>query len=297
MSAEQSLTRVRTNVMLWLFVVVFARLYTVVLCHVPRLVFDSDPVCDTWFRGIAGYLWVELVFYGPVMWFALHQISSDVFGDVPTEARALQLHRRRHLVAEAAIAVLFYGIGVHVADTVEVFSRLSEGVTDGPIYELVYFIDEGVSHYIQFVSLIFVLGWIVIFDRRGRTAHSSLALFLGTAHGLERSVGIIEGEKWFIGPAVMAWMAAAVVLRWRRVGSEALTEFFVRYAVAFVAVVPVAQVLYYAWLGSFTPPSELSESEYAELAVGMIILSVVGTSVALAVDRRRRLRRPSTGSG
>ncbi len=197
----------------------------------------------------------------------------------------------------AAGAVFIYGVGVHVADTVEVLSRQREGITDGAVYELVHFLDEGVSHYIQFVSLVFVLGWFVSFDRRGRTAHPTAALCLGVAHGLERSTGIIEGEKWFIGPAVIAWMVAAVWLRWRRVGPAARSEFFVRYAVAFVLVLPIAQATYYAWLGSFTPPSELSDTDYARLAAGMIALGASVTVVIVGLDRRLfRLEGPQRGS-
>ena len=128
---------------------------------------------------------------------------------------------------------------MHVADTIEVFSREHEGITEGRAYELVYFIDEGVSHYIQFVSLFFVIGWFVIFDRAGRTAHASLALFLGAAHGVERGLGTIEGEKWYAVPVLVLWVAGAARLRHRRVGRHAFGEFFFRYALVFVAMVPV----------------------------------------------------------
>lgn len=293
MKPAESLTRVRTRAVLWFGVVVFGRIYTVILCDLPDLIFDIDSVCYTWYQNIPSYLWVELIFYGSVMWFALHQVSTDVFGDVPTEPHALKIHRRRHFIAEAAIAVFFYGVGVHVADTIEVLSREREGITDGAVYELVRFLDEGVSHYIQFTSLFFVLGWFLIFDRAGRTGFASVAIFLGAAHGVERALGIIEGEKWFGGPAVIVWLLFAAWLRTRRVGSAAYREFFFRHAIAFVIILPACQALYYFWFDGFPPPSELSDSEYVEVIVGATVLTAGGTAALLGLDRRLQERSES----
>ncbi len=270
---------------LWFAIVVFGRLYTVLLCDFPGHLFGVDALCTPSYRSIPVYLWVELVFYGPVMWLALYHVSADVFGDVPTDPRARHTHRRHQFIATAAIALFLYGVGVHVADTVEVFSREQAGITDGAVYDLIYFLDEGVSHYIQFVALVFVLGWFVMWDRKDRTDHPSLALFLGVAHGVERGVGIVEGEKWFIGPAVVVWMAVAVWVRRRSVGAGAFDEFFVRYGIAFLFVLPIGQALFFLWFGSFGAPSGLSEGEYEQLGIGMVILVAVGTMIALIIDR------------
>ena len=285
-----SLTRVRTAAVAWLAVVIFGRLYTVVLCDVPELMFGVDWLCRTWIRGIAPYLWVELLVYGPLMWFALHQIVTDAFGDVPTEPAALRRHRRLQLAATAGAAMFLYGVGVHVADTIEVYSREAVGVTDGEVYRLVYFLDEGVAHYIQFLSLFFVIGWIVLFGRTGRTTHAQLALFLGAAHGVERALGTTEGEKWYITPLVVAWVVTAIWLRRRRVGPAAWDEFFVRYAVVLAMVMPVCQIGYALWFDGFPTPSTFDDSDYAQLAVGAVALTAIATGVAIGVDRR--LRRP-----
>jgi hypothetical protein len=286
-----SLTRVRTAAVAWFAVVVFGRLYTVVLCDVPDRVFGFDGLCHTSIRNIPIYLWVELVVYGPLMWFALHQVVTDVFGDVPTESVALRRHRRLEFAATAAIAMFLYGVGVHVADTIEVFSRGRMGVTDGELYELVYFIDEGVSHYIQFTSLFFVIGWFVLYDRSGRRAHQTLALFLGAAHGVERGLGTTEGEKWYLTPVVIAWVVAAAWLRHRRVGPAAFEEFFFRYAVVLAVMMPACQIVYALWFDGFQPPSEFDNADYAQLAVGAIALTVVGTAAAIGIDRRLRRAR------
>lgn len=281
-------TRVPTAAVAWLAVVIFGRLYTVALCDVPELVFGFDWFCGSWIRGIAPYLWVELLVYGPVTWFALHQVVADAFGDVPSEPAALRRHRRLKLAATFGVAMYLYGVGVHVADTIEVYSREGVGVTSGEVYRLVRFLDEGVSHWFQFLSMFFLIGWIVLFDRTGRTTHPRLALFLGAAHGVERGLGTTEGEKWYITPVVIAWVVTAIWLRRRRMGPAAWSEFFVRYAVVLVMVMPICQIAYASWFGGFPPPSEFDDADSVLLAAGAVALTAVATGVAIWFDRRLR---------
>ncbi len=296
MSDNAGVTRIRTNAVFWFSIVVFARLYTAVLNDFLGRIVGWEFLGYTWINGIPTYLWIEIIFYGPVIWFSLHQVNTDVFGDVPTEAEALKKHRRLQLIGTVAIAIILYGIGVHVTDTLEVLSREREGITDGAVYDLIYFLDEGLSHYIQFFPLFFVMGWFLIYDRPGRTGSAYFALFLGVAHGVERAVGIIEGEKWFLGPAVMTWMAAAAWLRWRRVGSAAFQEFFFRHAIAFLLILPVCQIAYYLWFNAFPPPSALNDRELIQMAVGAVALTAVGTGVVIALDRWWYKRRLATAT-
>jgi len=277
-------TQIRTPVTVWFAVFVFARLYTAVLNDFLGRILGLEFISYTWIHGIPTYLWIEIIFYGPVIWLALTMVNADVFGDVPAEPVALRRHRRLQFAATFAIAILIYGIGIHVTDTLSVLSE-REHMTDGAVYELIYFLDEGLSHYVQFFPLFFVMGWFVIYDRLGRTANPSIGLFLGAVHGIERGVGIIEGEKWFLGPAVIAWMALAAWLRWRRVGSAAPAEFFFRHAVAFCLTLPASQFLYYIWFDAFPPPSSLSDSEITQMAVGAVALAVVGTVLIASLDR------------
>jgi len=206
----------------------------------------------------------------------MYQVNTDVFGDVPNDPEARKKHQRLQFIGLAAI---------------EVLSREREGITDGAVYDLVYFFDEGLSHYVQFFPLFFVMGWFLIYDRPGRTGAAYFALFLGVAHGVERAVGIIEGEKWFLGPAVMAWMGTAAWIRWRRVGSAAFEEFFFRHAMAFLLILPATQIAYYLWFDAFPPPSSLTDAELIQMGVGAIGLTAVGTAVVVALDRLwRKLR-------
>ena len=275
--------------MLWFGIVVFAYYYKAVLCGFFGHLLGMDFLCLTFIRGISTNHWIEIIVYCPLLWLALHQVNADVFGDVPSGEPLLRRHRALQLVGEFAIALVIYGTGVHIANVIEILSREREQY--GDVYELVYFLDEGVSHYIQFVPLFFVIGWFIINDRRGRTEGATLAVFFGAAHGVERAIGIIEGAKWFLGPPTVVWLLLAMAIRWRQVGREATSEFFFRYAAAFCLILPVAQAAYYLRFDSFDQPSAQSDERLVQLAIGALLLTVAGTVALAWGDRWWRDRR------
>lgn len=270
----------------WFAVVAFAYSYKAVVCGLLDHVLGVEFLCSPMIRGISVNHWIETLVYCPLLWFALHQINTDVFGDPPTEAAAVRRHDRRRLAGEFAIAMVLYGTGVHVANVIEINAREEQGVTDGELYDLIYFLDEGFSHWLQFVPLFFVIGWFVWWDRPGRTFHPSIAVAFGVAHGIERAIGIIEGGKWFIGPPTVLWLGFCVAMRARRSGWSVREEFFVRYAVTFCVVHPLALLLYRVRHGSFVQPSSLSDSDLAELLTGAALM--IGLAVAMGVRRERR---------
>ena len=109
-----------------------------------------------------------------------------------------------------------------------------------------YFLDEGFSHYLEFVPLFFVIGWFVIHDRPRLGVYPTVALFLGAGHGVERVVGIIEGGKWFLGVPTVIWLGAAAWIcgrRLQRLGIDARDDFFFRYAFSFCVTLPIAQLV------------------------------------------------------
>jgi hypothetical protein len=276
----------RVPIAAWFAIVVFGRLYTVLICDIPERVFGIDWLCHSWIRDIPSYLWVEIILYGPVVWFALHMVKTDVFREPSGGVTSRRVQRRVELVATTAVTMWLYGVGIHAADIIEVVSRERAQITDGTVYDVAYFLDEGLSHYVQFVSLFLVIGLFVIFDRTGRTEGRRLALLLGVAHGIERGLGIIEGEKWFLAPLVIVWMAAALAVRRRRLGPSAFEEFFFRYAVAFVVALPACQGAYYARFGEFVPPSQLEDGPYAQVAVGAVVLAMLATALLVVAERR-----------
>jgi hypothetical protein len=283
--------RLRTNTVLWFAIAVFAYYYKAFLCGLLGNGLGLEFFCFTWIHGISPNHWIDILIYCPLVWFALHQVNADVFGDIPIDAKGLRKNRGLHLVGEIAIALVIYGMGIHIANVIEIYSRERVGLAEGDLYDLIYLLDEHISHYLQNVPLFFVIGWFVINDRRGRTGHRVISVFLGVGHGVERSFGIIEGSIWFLGLPTVAWFAFAAWLRWRKVGATAANEFFVRYAAAFCIALPVSQLAYYLRFGSFDQPSGLSDGDVAHIALGAFVLTMLGTLTLVSADRWWRGRR------
>lgn len=286
-----------TRVAAWFAVVVFGYYYKAVLCGFFGSMLGIESLGGTVIRGISTNHWIEIIVYCPLLWLALHQVNADVFGDRPADPGARRAHERRQLVGEFAIALVIYGTGVHIANVVEIYSREQRGIEQGAVYDLVYFLDEGMSHYLQFVPLFFVIGWFITFDRPHHTEYPTIALLLGVGHGVERAFGLIEGGKWFLGPPTILWLALTASARWRRLqraGVPARDDFFFRYAVSFCVILPLAQLGYLAQTGSFAQPSTLGRSGIFAMAAGAIVLTVAGTLLFAASERwwnprRRRI--------
>ena len=282
----------------WFAIVVFGRLYTVVICDIPERVFGIDWLCHSLIRDIPSYLWVEIILYGPVVWFALHMVKTDVFREPSGAMTSRRMQRRVELVATTAIALWLYGVGIHAADIIEVVSRESAQITDGTVYDVAYFLDEGLSHYVQFVSLFFVIGLFVIFDRTGGPRVAVWPCCSESLTGSSGGWGSSRARSGSWHPSSSYGWLLALSIRRRSVGPPAFEEFFFRYAVAFVVALPACQGAYYARFGEFVPPSQLEDGPYAQVAIGAVALALLVTAVVAAAERRW-LRSPpgATGTG
>lgn len=278
----------RSHAIGWFAVVVFAYYYKAVLVGFAGGVLGMEWLGGTLIHGISTNHWIEIIIYCPLLWLALHQINENVFDVERGSALARRATARRRLIGDFAIALVIYGTGVHIANVIEIYSREQRGIEQGDVYNLVYFLDEGFSHYLQFVPLFFVIGWFVIHDRPRLDVYPTVALFLGAGHGVERAVGIIEGGKWFLGAPTVIWLGAAAWIRrrrLRRLGFDARDDFFFRYALSFCVTLPIAQLAYLGHFGSFAQPSKLADSGARLTGVGVIVLTVIGTLALVASER------------
>jgi hypothetical protein len=269
----------RAHAIGWFAVVVFAYYYKALLVGFMGGVLGIQWLGGTMINGISTNHWIEIIIYCPLLWLALHQVNRKVFGHA---------HERSRLIGDFAIALVIYGSGVHIANVIEIYSREHRGIHEGDVYELVYFLDEGFSHYLQFVPLFFVIGWFVINDRPRVGVYPTLALFLGAGHGVERAVGIIEGGKWFLGAPTVVWLGTAAFIRGSRMhrhGGDPRDDFFFRYAISFCVTLPIAQLTYLGRFGSFSQPSNLADSGARLMGLGVILLTLIGTCTLVASER------------
>jgi len=277
----------------WLAVVVFAYSYKLVLVELLPDALGYNGVSRTLIRGIDVNHWIEIIIYYPLVWLALHEVNENLFG-------VDRSHRR--LIGEFAIAMWVYGSGVHIANVLELYLREQRGIHQGEVYKLVYFFDEDFSHYLQLLPLFFLFGWFVINDRARIGVYPTIAILLGVGHGVERSFGTIEAGKWFLGVPLMVWLSFAAWARKRRLSQlaiDARDDFFFRYALSFAITLPVAQLAYFGQFGSFRQPSNLGNSDDHLMAVGVVVLTLMGTGVLVASERwwnpHRRAARTGVG--
>ena len=284
----------RAHAIGWFAVVVFAYYYKAILVGFIGGVLGAEWLGGTLIHGISTNHWIEIIIYCPLLWLALHQVNENVFD------RTGGANAQRRLIGEFAIALVIYGTGVHIANVIEIYSREQRGIEQGDVYNLVYFLDEGFSHYLQFVPLFFVIGWFVINDRPRLGVYPTVALFLGAAHGVERAVGIIEGGKWFLGAPTVAWLGTAAWIRKRhlsKLGLDARDDFFFRYAFSFCVTLPIAQLTYLGQFGSFAQPSKLADSGARMMGIGVIVLTLIGTTALIASERWWNPRRRAVPAG
>ena len=281
-------SRNRSTLAVRLAIVCFANYYKPLLCGVLAHGVGIHVVCDTSVSGISTNHWIEILLYCPVMWLGLHVVRGEVFATVPADATTARRNRRYAAIADFAIAIMLYGFGIHIANVIEIYTRQDIGITHGRVYELTYFLDEGLSHYVILLAEFFVLGWFILHDPPGRTHLAWLAPLLGVGFGVERAVGFTEAGKWFLAGPVLVWFAIALRMRVaRHAGSWAAAwgDFLFRFGVAFCVTFPIALAWYRIEFGSFTQPSRLPEAQDATLALGIVILTLAGVAAVVATSR------------
>ena len=114
----------------------------------------------------------------------------------------------------------------------------------------------------------------------------------------------MEAGKWFLFVPVLVWFGVAIAARWQghdRDARRAGRDFFFRYACSFALTMPVTIGWYRLSFGSFEQPSRLSNVAHTPLAVGMVIITCAGATIAIAASwiagKTCRRRRPGVLDG
>ena len=281
----------------WFTATCLAYYYKPLMCGGVVDSLGAGGFCDASVRGISMNQWAEIVLYCPSMWLGLHLSKRDVFEGARVHRGERHSLQRQELAADLGIALLLYGYGLHVANVIEIHSRRDARITSGSVYDLTYFLDEDLSHYVIQLSLFFVLGWLIAYDRPDRVEGATVALLIGVAHGVERGVSFVESGKSFFVLPVLSWFVFAVVTRWRRHDRNwrrCSKDFFCRYTFSFCVMLPITVAWYRVAFDSFTQPSRLLPPQVPVLGFGMVALTVLGSVVAVVVSST--LHRPSTRS-
>ncbi len=276
-----------SKALIWYLVYVcFAYHYKVIVCGFFGNILGYDWLCHTMIHGVTTNHWFEQLVYAPILWYALYRIIVIVFGPQSNEILGEKVKRQKSF-AFFLLAMYIYGIGIHFANTIEIYSRTELGITSGALYEQVYWIDEQLSHWIQFVFFFGLFAWLIIYDRLDRTHAGYLAVFTGLLHGLERAIGVIEGDSPFIALALGGVILIACIIRWDRHDRDfrrVWQDFFFRHGLSFGLSMPVALYAYQLVFDGFVQPSSMGRDGWL-VVLFVLVTTGLGFFLMVGLDK------------
>ena len=266
--------------------------YKLLLCGIMGLNFGFEWICYSMIHGISSNHWIEHIIYVPIMWITLNKLNEIVFGPGENEVISKSL-RHKKWIGLFLCAIYIYGQGIHMINTVEIWASKHNNLNSGPVYEQIWWLDEQVSHWVQFFSFFLLIGWFIAHDRLDRTQASLLAIITGIIHGIDRGVGVIEGDNPILAFVLVAPILLACLYRWSRHDfnfKRAWKDFFFRHGCVFAFTVPLSVGCYPFVFGGFVQPSEMVSNAwkvvlYALIIISLEILLVVGLDRMIKKDK------------
>lgn len=197
---------------------------------------------------------VDLVVLAPFYAAILFAIHVTLFGRSNQTATL-------HAVSLGCIAVFLYGHAMHItANSINTFATEVNDYREripNDMYDLIYFLDETLSHYLIFVALFaLLLLWgrlpfaIDVLSSRERQVMLGLGFFQGSG----QAIAMVEARKaaLAIGLALGTW----VYIAWHHraaAGQTAMQQYIRGMAIALVLTL----IIYVIVIGDFTSPSDL----------------------------------------
>jgi hypothetical protein len=252
--------------------------YKLIFCGGMGLVLGQKWICYSMVHGITTNHWFEHLIYVPLMWIALNKVNDIVFGPNENEVISKSL-RRQKWIGQLLAAIYIYGHGMHIMNTVELWSRINHGITSGPVYEQIWWIDEQLSHIVLFFSFFFLLAWFIAHDRLDRNQAKTMAVLTGVLHGVDRGVGVVEGDSVFSSLFFIAMILIAAIFRWYRHNQDfarSWKDFFFRHATTFSISMILFLLCYNFLFGLSVQPSEMGEEVkgVVVLGIGLIVFMI-----------------------
>ena len=231
--------------------------HKLIICGLIGEVFGFHWICHTVIHGITTNYWFEHFVFVPLIWVAFNHIKNIVFSSKSLDISDDSWKKRKWFGQFLAMFYI-YGHGMHITNTVEVYSRM-EGLANGPLYDQIYWIDEHLSHTVQFIPYFIMMSWFLIHDKLDRNVGKNVAIVSGVLHGVDRGYGITEGNSPSLGVFLMGLVVLAVGYRYYRHGSSfqrAFQDFFFRYGFGLVVTNFIFMILYQILFGVQTQLSD-----------------------------------------
>jgi len=260
----------------------FGYQYKLIFCGGLGLGLGQTWICYTIIGGISTNHWFEHLIYVPLVWVVLNATNNVVFGPGENEVLSKSL-RRKKWVGQLLALIFIYGCGMHITNTVEIFAREQHGITSGPVYDQIYWIDEHFSHIVQFFCFFSLIAWFVAHDRLDRHQAPIIAIVCGVIHGVDRGIGVIEGDNYLLGIFLDLIIVAAWIYRWHRHDRDfwrSWQDFFFRHAFIFTITFLSILVFYSFFFGLESQPSNMGMGAWKVI---VLALSVIAVEIVMVV--------------
>ena len=102
-----------------------------------------------------------------------------------------------------------------------------------------------------------------------------IAIFTGLLHGLERAIGVIEGDNPNIALFYGSWILIACVIRWKKHDSDfarVWKDFFFRHGLSFGISMPIALYTYQLLFNGFVQPSSMGNDAWKVVAFSALFI-------------------------
>ncbi len=277
MNYLQTRNKLDRQLIYWVIFLCFAYQYKAVACGFLGIICGIEFICYTMVHGISTNHWFETLIYAPLMWITVSQINEIVF--FPKENDLFNQERnRRKRFGQFLCAIYLFGMGIHVTNTLELYSREHLGIFEGALYEQIFWLDEKFSHWIQIGAFFLLMTWFILNDRLDRVHGSYVAIFTGISHGVERGIRVIEGSSAVLALALTVLIFIATIYRWHmhnRDLKRSWADFFFRHGLTFSITTPLTIVIYNWTFNGFVQPSEMGIDAWKVFAFSLILFSVL----------------------
>ncbi len=259
--------------------------YKVLFCGFLGKICGFTWICYTLIHGITTNHWFEHFVYVPVLWYVLYRVVVIVFNSRENKALSDSLQKQK-TVALFLATMYIYATGMHLVNTLEIYSREYLIISSGQLYDQIFWLDELMSHWVQFFFYFLFFAWIIVYDRLDRTDGGYVAIFTGLLHGLERAVGVIEGNNPYSSIIFGSWILIACFIRWKkheRDFKRVWKDFFFRHGLSFGISMPIALYFYQIVFDGFTQPSSMNGNAYLVVIFALLFI-FFGFLISMLVD-------------
>lgn len=223
---------------------------------VPPLVIVAVELNKT---VLIGYIrlvdFVDLTILAPFYLVVLLRIQSIIFG----VRRGFSFW-----LGIGLIGLFLYGHAMHMtANAINTFSteiRNYRAQIPTDTYDLIYFLDENLGHWLIYVGLFGLLGvWLLEDQLESRPAW--ITAVPGALVGLFQAVAIIESSHPWLGPVALIYLCGMLSIRIRARHENLLSIWkgrpVARFVILVMAAILIGEVIYLLSMGSFIQPSQL----------------------------------------